>query len=130
MINLVHSCIPDCTGFDVLDIGGYDGCYAEVALSRGAKHVTIHDNGQYRLYPMSEPVKNPAYEYIEADISEWHKPVDIVFCFNVLYHCKNPWSFLEHLASLAKEKLCLVSWFLPLEGPIWRVCKPHEVQAT
>ena len=45
------SAIPtDCTGLTVLDLGGYDGRFGQVALERGAKSVLVLDNEDWRRY--------------------------------------------------------------------------------
>ncbi|MAH48023.1 hypothetical protein CMI37_19530 [Candidatus Pacearchaeota archaeon] len=130
----------DLTGKRVLDIGGYDGSLAVVAIERGAKEATVFDSQQYHGY---EDYKNPLLErpnlfFIHDDIMNHHVGVtldsfnpskpefDVVFAFDVMYHMKNPYAFAEKLYELTGEVLCL-STRITTGGPdYWRLYKPYE----
>ena len=96
----------DLTGKTVLDVGGYDGHMAKIALERGAKKAIVVDNGQYQQYiDYKKPDGLDGVQYVSEDILRWDEPVDVVLCYDVLYHSKSPYTFLEHLDKLAIQTL-------------------------
>jgi len=110
---------------DVLSIGGYNGLHAASCLERGAKSVTVVDNGQWRLYNWSPPEQFPGVRYVEADVHDWHEPADIVEFNNVIYHVKDPWTTMEHIRKLTKYCLVLTTSFIPGEHKGWEI-QPYD----
>ena len=114
----------DLKGKTVLDIGGYDGWAAKLALDCGAARAICLDNHQYEHYGWEEK-KHEEVQYVEGDFMAYRigefddnllvtpNPADfdrlpglprsdILIFYNVLYHLKNPWAALERLRELVK----------------------------
>ena len=125
--NKLTAMLPKFTGMSVLDIGGYDGIMAKTALNRGAASAVVVDNQQYKQYedyavkPMPEGVL-----LFADDVFAYHTPADVVLCYDVLYHIKEPYSFLEHLHFLTLRTLCLSTRIIPGEDTVWRLYAPRE----
>lgn len=115
----------DWKGKTVLDVGGYDGFAAEIAIKGGAARAICIDNHQYEHYGWKD-VRKAGVEYIQGDFMDWVEPVDIVIFYNVLYHLKNPWAALEHVRRLAKEQMLLCTLFKFNERPEWYLYEPRE----
>lgn len=96
----------------VLDLGGYDGKFARLALDRGAKSATVVDNKEWIQYEWSPFEPQPGVTYALSDIQDWQEPADLVICYNVLYHVKDPFSFLKHLRKLTRHVLVLCTSFV------------------
>ena len=120
----------DCTGMTVLDIGGYRGEMAKLALERGAKSATVLDSGQYEHYGWEHPDELPGVVYERGDFLDWRKPVDLVLFYNVIYHVKNPWQAFEHLRHITRREMVLCSLVTWDEKPTWEVNEPFEVNPT
>lgn len=125
---LCRAAVPaDCTGLSVLDVGGYDGRMAALALERGAKWAVCLDNTQWDHYGWKDPGEIGSVEYIVRDFMEWDEPADVVLFFNVLYHVQNPWAALEHLRKLTRQHLALCTLVTWTEKPVWELYLPREV---
>jgi len=95
-------------GRSVLDIGGYTGWAAKAALEAGAKEAVMLENGQWRDYGWSDPgVADERIKYQQGDFMTGGKPADIVICFNVIYHQKDPPAAIRRLRKLTKHHLLL-----------------------
>ena len=109
------SAIPtDCTGLTVLDLGGYDGRFGQVALERGAKSVLVLDNEDWRRYHgqgWPSPQHFDRLDYQQGNFQEHQGQYDLVLFFNVLYHCDNWEQALPKVASLTKKILCLSTYW-------------------
>lgn len=113
----------------VLDVGGYDGFAAEIAHKGGAKRSICLDNHQYKHYGWQD-VKKEGVEYITGDLMEWTEPVDILINYNVLYHVKNPWVFMEKCKELTKEQMLLCTLFRYSDRPHFYLYEPRECNPT
>ena len=109
----------------VLDVGGYDGWAAGVALMGGAKSAVCLDSLQYEHYGWAEN-KLPGVIYQTGDALEWECPVDVVIAYNVLYHVKNPWQFLSHMRAVCKGEMLLCTLFRYSDEPTWHLYMPRE----
>ena len=140
----------DWKGKAVLDVGGYDGFAAKMALDGGAKRAICLDSQQYEHYGWDDK-KAEGVEYVMGDMMDYTAEgkiihvIDNVFSlprpdalilYNVLYHVKNPWLFLEKARELIKPDgemfLCTLfryqegSWVYLYEG---RECN-HEDESV
>ncbi len=120
VLGLFSECMPaDLTGKTVLDLGGHEGHMAKLALHRGAASATVVDNQQFRDYPeIDRRVSGPTM-FVSRDLMEWTEPADVVLFSNVLYHVKDPFGTMEHVASLAKEMVCLMCWITNYDADDW-----------
>ncbi len=127
----------------VLDVGGYDGWAAKLALDRGAARAICLDNQQYHHYGW-EDKKHEGVEYIQGDLMDWggypdcglecldsHK-VDVAIFYNVLYHLKNPWAGLDRLREIVKAdgEMLLCTLFRYHDGAWMYVYEPRECNPT
>ena len=147
----IESC--ELAGKVVLDIGGYDGSMAKIALEHGAARAICLDNHQYEHYGWEEK-RLGGVEYIEGDISEYHdewnfnlgNPIrnntifsdgdelpqlpqpDVLINYNVLYHTKNPWAFLDKCREIIKPDgtMLLCTLFRYHDGAWMYVYEPRE----
>ncbi len=115
----------DLKGKTVLDIGGYDGWAARLALDCGAARAIWLDNQQYQHYGWAEK-RLPGVEYIEGDFIDWHEPVDVVIFYNVIYHIRNVWAALDHLRTITKERMLLCTLFRYSDRPQWYLYEERE----
>lgn len=145
----------DMKGKVVLDIGGYDGWAAKLALDCGAARAICLDNHQYNHYGW-EDKKLEGVEYVEGDFGDYYvwsedtlkdedsclsvavdgykcvpRP-DVLIFFNVLYHLKNPWAALDRLRELIKPDgvMLLCTLFRYHDGPWMYVYEPRECNPT
>jgi SAM-dependent methyltransferase len=152
-------------GKTVLDIGGYDGWAAKMALDRGAKRAICLDNHQYEHYGWKD-VKKEGVEYIKGDVMDLkyrparpfedhgtcavagelehlslsncenaylHWPImDVLINYNVLYHTKNPWAFLDRCREIIADdgEMLLCTLFRYHDGPWMYVYNPRECNPT
>lgn len=119
----------DLTGKTVLDIGGYDGRFAKICLDRGAKEAYCLDSDQWQLYGWAKPETHPGVTYVKGDLYDWHKPVDFVLCFNVIYHVEDPHEALRCMRAYTREQMLLCTLYIWNSVPVWRVFEPGEVNA-
>lgn len=142
----------DFTGKTVLDVGGYDGEMASIALSKGAGRATCLDNHQYEHYGW-EDKKFDGVEYVNCnalsnivhlsdevfgikdsvtDVEYYFDRPDAIIFYNVLYHLKNPWAALDHLRTLIKPDgvMFLCTLFRYHDGPWMYVYEPRECNPT
>lgn len=107
--------------YTVLDLGGYDGKFARLALDRGAISATVVDNKEWIQYEWGAFEPKPGVRYVDSDIMDWHQPADLVICYNVLYHVKQPLPFLRHLRKLTRGTLSLCTSFVEKGDGGWVV---------
>lgn len=137
----------DWQGKTVLDIGGYDGFAAEIAHKGGASRAICLDNHQYEHYGWQD-IKKEGVEYIQGDVMQVgicecelaYNPIlpqvptklDILINYNVLYHIKNPWAFLDQCRAIIKEdgEMLLCTLFRYHTGPWMYVYEPRECNPT
>jgi SAM-dependent methyltransferase len=133
----------DWRGKTVLDIGGYDGFAAEIAHKGGAKLAICLDNHQYEHYGWQD-IKREGVEYVQGDVmhleGKYDEPLfpgawnkwDVLINYNVLYHVKNPWAFLDKCRSIVKEdgEMLLCTLFRYHTGPWMYVYEPRECNPT
>ena len=126
--DLMRAAVPaDCTGLTVLDVGGYDGRMAALALERGAKEAICLDNWQYERYGWARPAPLPGVAYETGDVLAWRLPVDVVLFFNVLYHCQNPWHALAHLRTFCRQEMAICTLVTWTDKPVWELYRTREV---
>jgi SAM-dependent methyltransferase len=111
----------DLDGKSFLDIGGYDGRIAALALDWGAAGAAVVDSGEWRQYAWPEPGRDPRVSLYVADLMTWTSPADVVACFNVLYHLENPIGGLRQLRAITRERLLLCTSFVPGPEHYWRL---------
>lgn len=136
-------------GLSVLDVGTFDGFYAFLAESRGARRVTAIDNEQYRLWVrtrwgielcggegfraihalLSSDVE---YDRLDAfDLAALDERFDLVYCFGILHRVENPLALLR----LIRERVApggnvLVETYGSTatdNGPAIDVLEPREI---
>ncbi len=96
----------------VLDVGGYMGEFAKIALDRGAKRAIVLDTEQWRHYGWKDE-RIEGVEYARGDLMDYTPTAtpgiieaadpfgkrlprpDVLILYNILYHVKNPLAFLE-----------------------------------
>lgn len=130
----------------VIDIGGYDGFAAEIAHKHGAARAICLDNHQYEHYGWKE-IKKDGVEYVASDLmvyiptskdimgpASFNMPQprlprpDIIINYNVLYHAKNPWAFLDRCRELINPngEMLLCTLFRYHNGPWAYLYEPRE----
>ncbi len=119
----------------VLDIGGYDGFAAKIAVDGGASRAVCLDNHQYEHYGW-EDKKKEGVEYIQGDFMSFfnipdmvaYNMVDIIINYNVLYHVKNPWAFLDRCREVIKSdgEMLLCTLFRYHNEPWVYLYEPRE----
>jgi len=140
----------DLAGKTVLDVGGYDGIMAKLALDNGAAKAICLDNHQYDHYGWAEK-RYPGVEYVQGDFMDYRRGEfgghenylfgppesgvalpcpDVTIFYNVLYHLKNPWRALEHLRSFTREQMLLQTLFRYHDGPWIYLYEPRECNPT
>lgn len=152
----------DWTGKTVLDIGGYDGFAAEIAHKGGAARAICLDNQQYQHYGWNDkrlpgveyitgdlmdlllsdgdekgrqiffdPDKEPYRSYGPGFRFEPKQP-DVLINYNVLYHVKNPWAFLDKCRELIQPtgEMLLCTLFRYHKGAWMYVYEPRECNPT
>lgn len=106
----------DMSGALVLDVGAWDGYWSIEAARRGAERVLAIENFADTTGKLTNADRQPRWnnlllclnacdirnvEMMEADIEDVSKTdppiVNVVFCFGVLYHLKNPLLALENM---------------------------------
>lgn len=112
----------DLTGKRVIDIGAWDGYWSIEAARRGAKYVLAVDNFSdtiggdtnadrrpqwHNLRLCTKALRLSTVDMVETDIELASdidlQPVwDVVFCFGVLYHLKNPLRALENMRRMCR----------------------------
>lgn len=146
----IESC--ELVGKVVLDIGGYDGSMAKIALEHGAARAICLDNHQYEHYGWEEK-KLDRVEYVPGNfmhaVYQWDKRDDggnqyiscveeagcwrvprphVIIFYNVLYHLKNPWAALDRLHEIIQPsgEMLLCTLFRYHDGAWMYVYEPRE----
>jgi 2-polyprenyl-3-methyl-5-hydroxy-6-metoxy-1,4-benzoquinol methylase len=141
----------DMKGKVVLDIGGYDGSMARLALDAGASRAICLDNHQYEHYGW-EDKKLDGVEYVKGDVMDvgddfrhpkgtwgnWDEDgipgqdYDVIINYNVLYHIRNPWAFLDKCREIIKPdgEMLLCTLFRYHDGAWMYVYEPRECNPT
>lgn len=117
----------DCTGLTVLDVGGYDGRMAKLALERGATRAVCLDSRQFTRYGWADTEPLPGVEYVEGDFRVWWHKADVILFYNVLYHLQNPWQVLEHLRTITRREMVLSTLVIWDERPVFELFATREV---
>jgi len=111
-------------GWSVLDIGAWDGYFSFLCEQRGAKKILAIDSLEHTTE--HSPVKQVGcagiltamqilssnVEFMVMDLYDTPKwmereKFDLVICFGVLYHLRDPLLGLQHISNLTGKKLCL-----------------------
>jgi tRNA (mo5U34)-methyltransferase len=105
----------DLTGKSVLDVGAFDGFYAFLAESRGARHVVAVDNEQYRNWVIARwgveleggegfraiaELLDSKVDYRRLDafeLDQLDERFDVIFCFGILHRVESPLGLLKVL---------------------------------
>jgi SAM-dependent methyltransferase len=134
-------------GKTVLDVGGYMGEFAKMALDRGAKRAIVLDTEQWKHYGW-EDKRLEGVEYVKGDLmglEESHDPdilmlsrdgevidnlprPDVLLLYNILYHVKNPLAFLERAREIIAPdgEMLLCTLFRYHEGAWVYYYEPRE----
>jgi len=136
----------DLAGKIVLDVGGYMGEFAKLALDHGAKRATVLDNEQWRHYGWPEK-RLEGVEYVQGSLTDYlplrdgslegpanylPRP-DCIILYNILYHLKNPWRYLDRCREvIADDGTMLVCTLFRFHLGRWcywyeeRECNPSD----
>jgi tRNA (mo5U34)-methyltransferase len=105
----------DLAGKRVLDVGAFDGFYAFLAESRGARRVVAVDNEQYREWVLARwgveleggegfraiaELLDSEVDYRRLDafqLDQLDEPFDVIFCFGILHRVESPLGLLKVL---------------------------------
>lgn len=135
----------------VLDVGGYMGEFAKMALDRGAKRAIVLDTEQWRHYGW-EDKRLEGVEYSKGDMMDYWAgydyitndpdcldPVandlprpDVLILYNVLYHVKGPWEFLKRAREIIRPDgtMLLCTLFRYHKGSWVYLYEPRECNPT
>ncbi|WP_337288756.1 DUF1698 domain-containing protein [Candidatus Methylomirabilis sp.] len=95
------------SGKRVLDVGCWDGFFSFEAEKRGAREVIAIDIWESPGFRLARKVLNSKVHFERMSMYEVNSErlglFEVVFCFGVYYHLKNPLTGLERIASVAKE---------------------------
>lgn len=120
----ITSIIPeDLTGKTVLDLGAWDGYYGHIASRRNAKTVVVLDSGEAEQRTFKQTVSdmfikinhinkklNTNLHFIPMNVSDIDKlqmEFDVIFCFGLFYHVKNPYDLFEKCYQKSNEMFLL-----------------------
>lgn len=115
---------------DVLDLSGYNGFAAEIAIKNGAKTAKVVDSEQWRIYGWQEPPPIDGVEFIKSDLFDWCEPADVVIWYNCLYHLTDPMGALNHVRKLTKKEMLLCTLFRYHSGSWVYVYSPRECNSS
>lgn len=116
----------DIKGKTVLDLGGYDGQMAKLALECGASNAVVVDSEQWRIYGWKQPDPIPGVKFVKSELLDWEIPFDVVIFYNCLYHVRDPMLTLTHVRSLTKETMLLCTLHRYHDGAWMYVYNPRE----
>jgi len=110
--------LPDSfVGKTVLDVGTFNGAWAQEAVRRGAKHVTSVDyfvwvqNNFHDFYNfcfaraqngMEDKISYKLLPIEDLAPSEFDDKFDVVFFFGIMYHAEDPIGYLRRIRSVLK----------------------------
>ena len=109
-------------GRTVADIGcmwKISGGHAFLAESLGATRVVAVDTWKSPDFDDAHGSRSSAVEFVEADATEPGAlaklvgPVDVVWCFGVLYHVPDPLELLRNLRGICRQQLVLETTTIP-----------------
>jgi len=138
-------------GLSVLDVGTFDGFYAFLAESRGARRVMAIDNEQYLLWVKARwgielrgaeafgaihRLLGSRVEYRKLDAFELgrlEERFDFIYCFGILHRVESPLGLLGAIRDkLAPDGQVMIETYGstgPDDGAVLRVYQPGEVYA-
>lgn len=126
----ISGAIPEyLTGKTILDIATCDGYYSFLAEKRGAKRVLasdIYEGG----FDIAREILNSKVDHIVMDVYDLdslQESFDIVFCFGLYYHLKNPMLAFEKLSKKCKELLIVEGYIIDNKEPIMRFYEKDEL---
>jgi tRNA (mo5U34)-methyltransferase len=143
----------DLSGKSVLDVGTFDGFYAFLAESRGARRVVAVDNEQYKAWVEARwgirleggegfraiaglVGSEVVYRRLDAfDLDRLDETFDVIFCFGLLHRVSNPLGLLGILRRrLAKRGVVIAETYGVTDAALneagaLRVVEPGEVYA-
>jgi tRNA (mo5U34)-methyltransferase len=136
-------------GLSVLDVGTFDGFYAFLTESRGARRVMAIDNEQYRLWVRARwgvelrggegfhairALLSSEVEYRRLDAFELgalDERFDLVYCFGILHRVENPLALLrltrERVASGGSVVVETYGSVAPDNGAVIDVLEPQAI---
>ncbi len=120
----------DWQGKTCLDLAGYDGSMAKIAIEHGATQAVVADSEQWRIYGWPQPEPIQGVQFVKSDLYEWKEPADIVIWYNCLYHVPDPWRALRHVRTLTKERMLLCTLFRYHKGSWIYMYLPYECNST
>lgn len=103
----------DMSGLSVLDVGANGGLFTFEAERRGAK-VTALDVEHADEFALAAKLLDSKAEHYKGDITaKVPKKRDVVLCFGVLYHLKNPQTALFNLYKATKQYALIETALIP-----------------
>ncbi len=117
----------DLTGRSVIDIGGYTGMAAAYALAQGARRAVVVEVSEWQSYINWEPIRMPPEVDLHGcDWLQWEEPADVLIAGNIIYHVREPWTFLRRSRWLCREAMVLWTPVVDIDEPVWRVHLAEE----
>lgn len=140
----VSQLIPkDLTGKTILDLAAWDGYYSFLAAKRNAKVVIAVDNAQAERkdFNGNSETLSEKYQFLRQkihsnvnfipmnvfDIDKIKMNFDIIFCFGLYYHVKNPYDLFEKCYSKCKEMLLIEGEIKSENEPNMTILNPREL---
>lgn len=107
-------------GSTVVDLGCCEGGFSVEIARMGYQVLGIEVREEHieRCHYLKDNCEKLDLEFIQSDVSAdgVFGEQDIVLCCGLLYHIKNPTSFLQRICSLARRMIILQTHFAPMEG--------------
>jgi hypothetical protein len=121
-------------GRSFLDLGCGDGCEPRAAAHKGARISTGVEGKSFQMKTASDAqnyLKLPNHNLLTADvrkIDEFDLPVyDVVTCYGLLYHMKNPFNVIKRIRKVTGKLLVLETHVAPFSGFRDRLIPKHSL---
>lgn len=125
----------DCTGLNIIDIGAWDGFFSFEAEKRGAEYVLATDapveqGGTWAGtdgFNFARKALDSKVEWFQFNVEKHpkkdnqlaYKGFDLVLCYGVMYHLKNPLAAVENLMYMVnKGGMVLVETAISINGEV------------
>lgn len=110
----------DLTGASVVDVGGNCGGVAFEFAKRGAEATVFELSAHYRRQGeiLSELLHLPV-RFRHGTVYDLTGRYDIVVCFGLIYHLRDPFRALDVLRGATRERMFISSRVNPSTGHVW-----------